>query len=113
MEYTIEQIQRGTAKYIDSEFTRRITGLNKWAFGALASMAICHLGDIANVLKQNQIASMLGVFKESGAVDVDTLYTYFKAEADKGTVTIDVPLIGATTLSASDVDKLYACIKQG
>lgn len=109
---TLDRVQRGAARYIDAEFTAKLTGWQKWAVGAGAAMALQNLSVSVNRWKDNEAVKMLGVFGDNNAVDVDKLYRYFRAEAEKGPVTVTVPAIGPVTLNVSDVEKLYNCIMQ-
>lgn len=54
----------------------------------------------------------LNVLDEAGNVDIDRIYSHVRAEAQKGSVTFSVPMIGAVTLNERDVEKLYTCIVQ-
>ena len=37
---TLEQIKQGAARYVDEEFTGKLTGWQKWAVGAGAAMPL-------------------------------------------------------------------------
>ena len=42
---TIDQIKRGAARYVDEEFTAKLSGWQRWAVGAGAAMALDYLED--------------------------------------------------------------------
>ncbi len=109
---TLEQIKQGAARYVDEEFTARLTGWQKWAVGAGAAMALGNLDANLAALRAHPAVKALGVFDEAGNVDLDKIYTCLKTEAAKGPVTTAIPLIGDVTLNEADVDKLYTLIKQ-
>ena len=55
----------------------------------------------------------MGVIDENDQIDIDAIYREFAAQAQRGAITFDVPLVGALTLTAADVDKLYGYITGG
>ena len=109
---TLEQIKQGAARYVDEEFTGKLTGWQKWAVGAGAAMALGNLDASLSTLREHPAVKALGVFDEAGNVDIDKIYACLKTEAAKGPVTTNIPLIGNVTLNETDVDKLYTLIKQ-
>lgn len=76
---SVEQIQRGFARYIDSEFTAKITGWRKWAFGAGAALMIDNAATITEELRNNPIVKSMGILDDGGGVDVEKIYCYLKA----------------------------------
>lgn len=107
---SLSKVQSGAAAYIDDEFSRKLDGWRKWVFGAASAMMLSDVDAIAAKLKGNEIVKLLGVFDESGDVDVERLYRYFKAEAQKGPISFSAPILGVVTMNESDVDKLYSYI---
>lgn len=107
------QVKTGLAKYIDHEITAKMTGWQKWVFGAMAGVALNNATGIFEQLKNLPLVKMLGVVDENDNIDVDTLYHQFKEQAHRGSVTFDVPMLGTMTLNESDVDKMYNFIVGG
>lgn len=107
MVVSLEQLQRGAADYIDSEFTAKLTGPQRWIIGALGGMYVNKLGDIINNIKDIPAVAILGLFPDGGGIDVDAVYTALRKQAEKTPVSFDVPLIGSVRLTVEDVDKLY------
>lgn len=107
-----EQIKRGAARYLDEEFTAKLTGWRKWAVGAGGAMALENLDSALLTLKENPAVRALNVLDEAGNVNIDRVYSYVLKEAQKGPVTFTVPVIGPVTLNERDVEKLYTCIVQ-
>lgn len=108
----MDQVQRGIARYLDEEFTAKLGGWQKWVFGAASAMFLENFSTTAQRVRDNEMVKTFGVFDEAGNVDVEKLYRYFKAQAEKSPVTFTIPLIGPVTMNAQDVDRLYACITQ-
>ena len=109
---TMEQIKRGAARYVDEEFTAKLSGWQKWAVGAYAAMALENLDGMFLKLGDKPAVRAMGVIDEAGNVDLDRVYTCVKKQAQKGPVTFQAPLLGAVTINELDVDKLYTCILQ-
>ena len=111
---TYNQVVNGMTQYIDQEIVNKIQGWQGWALGALSSIAISNKGaNIFNALKANPIIKMLEVIDENDMIDIDTIYTELRKQAEKGSATINTPMIGTITLTKDDVDKLYHLIKEG
>ena len=109
---TMDQIKRGAARYVDEEFTAKLSGWQRWAVGAGAAMALENLEVSMSGLLENHAVRAMGVLDEAGNVNLDRVYEAFKKQAQKGPVTFQAPLLGAVTINEQDVDKIYTCILQ-
>lgn len=109
---SVERVKRGVARYLDEEFTAKMSGWQKWVFGAGAAMYLENLGETVERLRKNELVKGLGILDETGNIDTDKLRRYFVAEAQKGSATFDIPLIGRVTLNENDVERLYRCIEE-
>lgn len=109
--YSIEQVQRGFLRYIDTEIVSKSVGLQKWAVGAACALYANNLNNIVEEMRNAPVINALGIFPEGGGIDIDALYRALKPQADKCAVTFDAPIIGSLTLNAADVDRLYECIR--
>lgn len=110
---TLAQTTAGIERYLDTEILAKIHGWQKWVLGAAASRVLLRSGEIFNTLKNNPVVAAMGVIDEQDQIDIDAIYREFAAQAQRGAVTFDVPLVGALTLTATDVDKLYSYITGG
>ena len=109
---SIDRIKRGVARYFDDEFTNKMSGWQKWVFGAGAAMYLENLGATVDRLRKNELVKGLGIMDEMGNVDLDKLRRYFLAEAQKGPITFNVPMLGAVTINDGDIEKLYRYIQE-
>ena len=107
---TLAQVRTGLEKYIEAEIISKIVDWRKWIVGAAASMALDKSTDIFNQLKENPMIKALGVIDNQDMIDIDRLHSEFAKQAQRGAITIDVPMLGALTLNAHDVDRLYQYI---
>ena len=110
---TLAQVQAGVEKYLEAEILSKIPGWQKWVLGAAASRMLSRSGEIFNTLKSNPIVSAMGIIDENDQIDIDAVYREFSAQAQRGAITFDVPLVGPLTLGAGDVDQLYRYIIGG
>lgn len=109
---SIEQVKNGAAKYLDEEFTNKMTGWQKWVFGAGAAMYLENLGSTVERLKSNEIVKTLKIIDETGNINTERVSKFLMLQAQKGPITFDMPIVGKVTLSASDVEKLYRYIEE-
>ena len=78
---TMDQIKRGAARYVDEEFTAKLSGWQRWAVGAGADMALENLEVSMSGLQENHAVRAMGVLDEAGNVDLDRVYTSLKKQA--------------------------------
>lgn len=110
---TLSQVQSGVAQYIETEVLSKVPDWRKWVLGAGVGVIISKSSEIFEQLKANPIISAMGVIDANDMIDIDRLYNEFAKQAQKQAVTFEVPLLGAVTLNAHDVDLLYRYIKGG
>ena len=110
---TYNQVVNGMSKYIDQEIINKIQGWQKWVLGTGTAVMLSKGSNIFNGIKNHPVIKMLDVIDENDMIDIDTIYTELRKQAEKGTVTFDAPMIGTITLTSDDVDKLYHLIKEG
>jgi len=104
---TKEQIKEGFAKYLDEELIAKTPGLRKWALAAAVAPLLAKLDSI---LGSPALAEM-GYVTQDGMVDADRARDDFvRIAAERGSVTEHLPLLGDVTFSASDVERLRACM---
>lgn len=105
------RVMHGIAAYIDEEIVSKMAGSWKsWVIGSAAGIAVSRIDDILNTLTGNPIVQALGLV-EGENIDVETIYTELRKQAQKGTATVELPLVGPITFSAADVDSMYRHIK--
>lgn len=109
---SMDKFKRGVARYLDEEFTNKMTGWQKWVFGAGSAMYLENLSTSMERLKNNELVKGLGILDENGNINVEKMHRYLQEQARKGPVTFTIPMIGTVTLSDSDVEKLYTLIMQ-
>ena len=109
----LAQVQLGVEKYIENEIIAKIVDWRKWVVGVGVSMALSRSTEIFNQIKDHPAVKAMGVIDDNDMIDIDKLHAEFAKQAQRGAITFDVPLMGALTLNAADVDKLYSYIVGG
>lgn len=112
MTISIQQLQRGLSRYINLEMISKMTGAKRWVFGAAAEIYTGNIAKIINTLKANPMIAMLDVIDENDRIDIDKLYGAILRQADQGSITVDMPLVGAFTFGRGDVEALYNYIQE-
>lgn len=109
---SIDKVKRGAARYLDEEFTGKLTGWQRWVFGAGAGMYLENLSQTVERLSGAELVKGLCVIDGAGNIDLDKLRRYFLAEARKGPVSFVLPVVGQVTLNEADVEKLCRYIEE-
>lgn len=110
---TLEQIQRGAARYIDEEVVKKIPDKDGVAVGFFGSLIVLSIGDLMNNLSGNKTARMLGIIREDGAVHTERLRDAAKMSIrTKGAYALDLPGSIHLTFREEDVDILYRYISE-
>lgn len=105
----ITKIQNGIARYIDTEILPHIDGWQRWALGVAATVKLAEIPAMLDSLKPILPAA----FREDGNIDIDMLYREFARQADKGSITMNIPMLNnQLTLNRADVDTIYRYIKE-
>lgn len=102
----------GIASYIDDEIVSKLAGSWKaWAVGGLAGIAVSRADGLITQYANNPMVKALGLI-DGENIDVDVIIAELRKQAQRGTATIDVPLIGPITFGPADVDSLHRHIMQ-
>lgn len=111
MKVTVAQAAAGLDSYIQSEFVGKLQDWRKWAVAAGSGLVKDKAVNIINALKNNPVAKTMGIIDEDDKVDIELLYKHFRSAAETtGPITQNILLLGPTTFTAADIDKLYAAI---
>ena len=108
---SIQQIQQGAARFVDSELVPAFAGAEKILVGGVAALLIANIENIVKQYATHPVVAMLGVYKD-GNVDVDALYQAFAPQFDAEKIPVKVPIVGTMKVGKAEVDKLYQYIKE-
>lgn len=111
---TIEQVKNGLAKYIDAEILPNMTGGKRFALGVCAALMIQNAENTLGKLMDSPAITALGVLDGGNNIDIDKVYAA-ATDTLKGMekFSMDLPMLGVLTFRQSDLDALYAAIKEG
>lgn len=105
------RVIQGIARYIDNELVAAFSGSWKaWMLGGAAGIAMGKAEKIFDAIKGNAILTALNVV-EGENINVDAIVAELRKQAQKGTATATLPIIGPVTFGPADVDALYRYIK--
>lgn len=101
------KVLNGLVNYIDAEIMSKMTGSWKaWVVGGAAGLIAGRADKILSALTANPMIAALGLM-EGENIDVESIIAELRKQAQKGTATVVVPLIGPITFGPADVDSLY------
>lgn len=112
MKASIEKVQAGLVKFIDTEMINHLDGWQKIGFGAGSALIIKNLPKTIEAYAKHPAIAMLGIVDEDGNIDIDAVHDaimdYFSSEGEY----VNVPLIGRVKITKQDVETLYKYIKE-
>jgi hypothetical protein len=110
---TIQQIQKGTARFVDSHLAGAFDGWQKALVIGGATLLTANLPALAKAYGSQPIVAALGVYDpEAGTVNIDALYSAFVPHLGADKLPIAVPKIGTIKLGKDELDILYRYIKE-
>lgn len=107
MKVKFENVIDGVNRYLDKEIYGNLNDLQEF----LARLAVARINQNADLIKtslmNNGLARTLCIVDSEGMVDVDSLSQDIKREIDrKGSIQVEIPMIGKLTFRSVDVDVL-------
>ena len=106
-----KRVIQGISSYIDNELISKLAGSWKaWALGGMTGIALSRSEQMFASIKDHPALTALGLV-EGENVNVDILYEEFRKQAQKGTATVTLPVIGPVTFGPADVDALFRYIR--
>lgn len=109
---SIDQIQRGAARFVDTELMPKLAGRDKWIVAGVVTLYIKRLPVLVEQLKSKDAVRLLGVIGEDNSVDLEAVYNSIKPAAAQTPVQVNIPMGGTITITGTDIDILYNCIMQ-
>ena len=105
--YNFNKVLNGLSKYVDSEIVSKLNGWQKWVVGGGLGIYLSNANNIYHDLKEKEFVKMMGIIGENDEIDIDKIYHEMKKQAEKTSITFDLPFIGTITLNEQDIDKMY------
>lgn len=110
---TIEKIQCGVARYLDTELLPKVEGRDRWMLTAAVSLYLAKLPALVQSLKDNPALKPLGLISADGtSIDIDALIASVKPAARQTPAVFRVPFGGSISLTETDLDTIRNYIMQ-
>lgn len=107
------KVVNGLMSYVDNEIVAKMNGsLKGWGVGIVAGLLGRKADQVFTALRNNPIAASLGLI-DGEMVDVEAVYSEALRMAQRGSATVNVPMLGAITFTTADVESLYRYIIGG
>lgn len=105
------KVVQGLMSYAETEIVGKMTGSGKaWLIGAALGLLAERSDQYIRGWLGSDIAKGLKL-ADGEMVDIDAVYAHVLKQAQKGSATVNVPMLGAITFSAADVECAYRHIK--
>lgn len=110
---TINQVQKGTARLIDTHIAGAFEGWQKAVVVGGATLLAANLPNLIQVYGAHPLVAALGVYNpEAGTIDVDKLYNAFVPNMGADKFPVSIPKIGTIKLGKEEFDALVRYIKE-
>ena len=110
---SIEKIQRGAARYIDTELLPKVDGRDKWILSAAATLSLAKLPAIIQTLNSKDAIKALGLISADGmSIDLDAIVASVKPAARQAPAVFSIPFGGSIAFTEADIESLYKIIMQ-
>ena len=108
---TSKQIVEGVAEYASKNIMPKLEPTQQFLAGIALGVAGGKADGLLRTLAQQPMIAALGVVRDNGEVDLDTLYAAASAQMERqGSLPLDIPIIGRLTFNRGDLDELYRTI---
>jgi hypothetical protein len=110
---TINQVQKGAARFIDTHIAGAFEGWQKAVVVGGATLLAANLPHLIQVYGAHPLVGALGVYNpEAGTIDVDKLYNAFVPNMGSDKFPVSIPKIGTIKLGKEEFDALVRYIKE-
>lgn len=110
---TVEQIQKGFARFVDSEVAVAFNGWQKAVVAGTAGLLASNFQNIVKVYGNHPLVAALGVYDpQSGRINIDALYNAYVPRMGAEKIPIALPKIGTIRLGREEIDLLIRYIKE-
>lgn len=105
------RVLQGIAAYVDNELVKSLSGSWKsWLLGGMAGVAMANGEQMFRQYKDIPLLASLRLV-DGENINIDLIHQELRKQAQNGTATISLPIIGPVTFGAADVDKLFQYIR--
>jgi hypothetical protein len=110
---TVNQIQTGCARFIDTHLATAFDGWQKAVVVGGSTLIVANLPNMIKAYSKNPVVEALGVYEpESNTVNIDALYNAFIPNLGASKIPITIPKIGTIKIGREEVDIICRYIKE-
>ena len=110
---TIQQVQRGFARFIDSDVSGAFEGWQKAVVVGGATLLAANFPNLVKTYGSAPIVAAMGVYNpESGTIDIDKLATALTSNIGAEKIPITIPKVATIKLGKEEIDRLVRYIKE-
>lgn len=112
MNYSINEIANGIAKYMDNELMTKLpnNSVQKVLTGVGLSLFLKQMMTKADDILKSPAVKMLGIVDDNGNIDLETLRNEILKQLPEGGMKTDIPMLGKVTFTDKDINQLYNII---
>lgn len=112
MKASIQKVQNGLIKFIDTEMVNHLDGWQKIGFGAASALIVKNLPNTVATYANHPAIAMLGIIDKDNNIDIDALHDAILDHFGSDGEYVNIPLIGRVKITKQDVETLYQHIKE-
>lgn len=110
---TIQQIQTGFARFIDTQIAGAFEGWHKALVLGGATLLASNLPKLVQTYGNTPVIAALGVYNpEAGTVDIDKLYSAFIPHLGAEKIPVTIPKVATIRFGKEEIDILIRYIKE-
>ena len=110
---TIEQVQRGFLRMVDTHISTAFDGWQKVVVSGVFGLFATNFQKIVKTYGSHPMVVALGVYdQETGHIDIDSLYNSFVPQLGAEKIPVTIPKIGTLKIGKEEFDILLRYIKE-
>lgn len=110
---TIQQIQTGAARFIDTHLAQSFQGWQKALVVGGSTLIVANLPNLIGAFANHPVVAALGVYNpQAGTIDLDALYQAFMPHLGADKIPLPMPGVGTVKMGREEIDALMRYIKE-
>jgi hypothetical protein len=110
---TIQQVQKGFARFIDTDIAGAFEGWQKAVVVGGATLLAANFPNLVKAYGSLPVVAAMGVYNpESGTIDVDKLQSAFLPNLGADKIPITIPKVATIKLGHDEIERLVRYIKE-
>lgn len=110
---TVSQVQKGFARFVDSEVSIAFSGWQKAIVAGTAGLLANNFHSLVNLYNRQPLIAALGVYDaEAGTIDIDKIYEAYVPQMGSDKIPIAIPKVGTIKMGKDEIDVLVRYIKE-